>query len=240
MNNLKTSLTIGITVAAFSAGLFLIQPQVHTKEGKVVWQEHFTSGEEKGVPKGWRLEGKPGTPKTIFSIEKDPKDGEHFLQMEADKATASIITDAEGVDLKETPILRWKWRVDELPQGADGREKSKDDQAIGIYVGSGGMLSNKSVSYRWDTNTPKGSKGSATYGGGIAKVKWYTLRNKEEGTKKWIVEERNVAKDFEEAWGHLPKDIYVSVCCNSQYTGTEARADLEWIEFVSITDEDKK
>jgi len=150
------------------------------------------------------------------------------------------LTESSGIDIEKTPILRWKWRVGNLPPRGDGREAATDDQAIGIYVGSGGMLNNKSISYRWDTDTPKGAEGNVTYAGGIAKIKWYTLRNKYDPQDRWIIEERNVAEDFKKAWGYVPKDVYVSISSNSQYTAAEASADLDWIEFASGPDKSKK
>ena len=154
--------------------------------------------------------------------------------MEADSASASLITRIDDVDITKTPFLRWRWRAQSLPKGADGRVRAKDDQAIGIYVGAGNVLNNKCVSYRWDTVTPKGAEGNCAYGLGVTRVKWYTLRNEEDaGDGRWRIEERNVAEDFKKAWGFYPTEIYVSVSCNSHYTRARAAADLGWIEFVS-------
>jgi hypothetical protein len=36
------------------------------------------------------------------------------------------------VDLKKTPVLRWRWKAVRLPKGADGRGAVKDDQAVAI------------------------------------------------------------------------------------------------------------
>jgi len=161
---------------------------------------------------------------------------DNFLHMESDRASASLVTFAEGVDLTKTPVMRWMWRVTELPAGADGRIRAKDDQAIGIYVGSGTALNNKSISYRWDTLTPKGTEGSSAYGLGGVKVKWYTLRNGEDAKPGvWIAEERNIAEDFRKTWGFTPTNIYLSVSSNSQYTRSRAAADLCWIDFVSLS-----
>lgn len=207
------------------------------KKATVVWQESFSFDPEAGnspLPKNWIVQGKPGTLPAVFSIMTDSGKSSSFLHMEADRGSASVITNAPGVDLSKTPILRWRWRVTTLPESADGRVKSKDDQAIGIYIGTGSTFSNKSVSYRWDTDTPKGSEGNASYGLGTVKVKWYTLKNKEDAKDTWFTEERNVAEDFKQAWGFYPEEVYVSVSCNSQYTGSQAAADLDWIEFVSL------
>jgi len=153
--------------------------------------------------------------------------------MEADKASGNLITSVDGIDIAKSPLLRWRWRATVLPNGADGRVRALDDQAIGIYIGSGSTLSNKSISYRWDTETPKGTEGNCSYGMGTVKVKWFTLRNKEDvKDNAWLVEERNIAEDFKQAWGFYPEKIYLSVSCNSQYTGSRAGADLDWVEFT--------
>jgi hypothetical protein len=211
------------------------------KKATVVWRESFTPAPESSnstLPKDWLVKGKPGTLPAAFSMMIDKGKNITFLHMEADRGSASLITNAIGVDLSKTPILRWRWRVTTLPEGADGRIKTKDDQAIGIYVGTGSNFSNKSVSYRWDTETPKGAEGNAVYGLGTVKVKWYTVKNKEDASDGgWFTEERNVAEDFRQAWGFYPEKVYISVSCNSQYTGSQAAADLGWIEFVSFSAE---
>lgn len=195
------------------------------------WREDFSAAD--GMT-GWVKKPKPGTRQAVFSVVTDPDTGDSFLHMEADSASSSLVTRIEGIDIEKTPILRWRWRVNRLPDGADGRQKAKDDQAIGIYAGSGSMLNNKSVSYRWDTLTPLGSEGNCAYGLGTVKVRWHTLRNdKDSPGETWFIEERNLAEDFKNAWGYYPKDVYISVSCNSQYTGSRASADLDWIELDS-------
>ncbi len=208
------------------------------KKVKVAWREAFAPAPDAGnnaLPKNWVVQGKPGTLPAVFSTMIDSGKNIYFLHMEADRGSASIITNVTGVDLSRTPLIRWRWRATTLPEGADGRVRTKDDQAIGIYVGTGSTFSNRSVSYRWDTETPKGAEGNAAYGLGTVKVKWYTLKNKDDAKGGgWFTEERNIAEDFKQAWGFYPEEIYVSVSCNSQYTGSQAAADLGWIEFVSL------
>lgn len=203
----------------------------------VRWEADFSpaASQRAGAPpEGWRLEKKPGTRPATFSVEKGDAGAAAFLRMEADRASATLITRATGLDLREAPLLRWRWKATVLPEGADGRIRNKDDQAIGLYIGTGSALNNKSICYRWDTDTPKGAEGEAAYGFGGIKVKWYTLRNKQDAaTGEWYVEERNVAEDFKEAWGFYPDAVYISVSCNSQYTGTRAAAELSRIQFLS-------
>lgn len=226
----QIGISVGILICLLGIVVFVMRyfrPVVY----KIAWKEEFGKIGS-SLPAGWQLRGKPGTPKSVFSVQKEK--GVSFLHMEADKASASLICKPGNIDLEKAPYLRWRWRVKTLPRGADGRVKAKDDQAVGIYVGAGSMLNQKTVSYRWDTETPDGTEGKAIYGGGTVKVVWYTLRDKNDvGNGQWLVEERNFAEDFRKAWGYYPEKVYLSVSCNSQYTGTKAAADLDWIEFTA-------
>lgn len=191
------------------------------------WREDFRE-----LPKGAETKGKPGTPAAVFEAAdvKEAEDG-RALRMTADKASASYFIPIDGVDLRKTPVLRWRWRVTEFPAGADGRDEKKDDQAIGIYVGTGGLFGKTSLAYRWETDTPVATTGRATYAAGVVKVHWIGLRNKESGAG-FVVEERNVAEDWKaQVGGGVPKSVTLSISCNSQYTGTRASAELDWIEF---------
>jgi hypothetical protein len=197
----------------------------------VGWKATFDPSATADIPEGWRERGKPGTPLTDFTVKEDPATGDGILYVESNKASGSLITLAENVDLKKTPFLVWRWKVDEFPEGADGRTPAKDDQAIGIYIGDGSIFNNKSVSYRWDTETPVGTEGSSVYGAGTVRVKWITLRNKKDGPGKWFTESRNCLEDYKKAWGSVPKKLYISITSNSQYTGTRAEAAIEWIKL---------
>jgi hypothetical protein len=237
--NVRIIAILSIACVAVVAALVISHVTILKKEASVSWREDFASvykAEEDVLPVGWQLRKKPLTKPAVFSVKKYSGTDDAFLHMEADKASASLITKVDGVDLKKTPLLRWRWRAATLPEGADGRVKAKDDQAIGIYVGAGSALSNKSVSYRWDTETPRGAEGNCAYNLGRIKIIWYTLRSKNDARDdRWFIEERNVAEDFKKAWGFYPEIIYLSVSCNSQYTSSSAVADLDWIEFFSRT-----
>lgn len=204
---------------------------------KVGWREDFSDtviSRGNAVPKNWKIKGKPGTPVSVFTVKEGLDKESSVLYLVSDKSSGSLVTLIKDLDLEETPIMRWRWKVDILPEKADGRQASKDDQAIGMYIGDGSLLNSKSVSYRWDTITPKLTEGNAVYGMGAVKVKWITLRNSEDARKgEWFTESRDVLSDFKKAWGVVPKKLYISVTTNSQYTSSRASAELDWIEFIS-------
>lgn len=161
-----------------------------------------------------------------------------------DSATGAVLTvssvDATGalmcqpkVDLNKYPVMRWKWRAITLPKGADGRDPRKDDQAIVLYIGAKSFLKNKSISYRWETETPVGITGKASYGGGLVQVWYEVLQNKENHVGEWVVEERNVRDDFKKVYGYVPDEFALSIGTNSQYTGSSSKAQIEYIEFIA-------
>jgi hypothetical protein len=200
--------------------------------GKSLWREDFDR-----LSPAWQVKTKPGTKAAQFSVVRDEDSNEAYLHVSADRATGTLMLPLENVDLMKTPVLRWRWRVLTFPEGADGRDAGKDDQAIGIYVGcKSGLVGHKSVAYRWETLTPAGSEGTASYAAGLMKVKWYCSRNQETGKEgTFVVEERNVAEDFEAAYGFIPENVSLGISSNSQYTGTQAAAHLDWIEWVEAT-----
>ncbi len=192
------------------------------------------SGDAVGTaPKGWDFNGKSGTPPATLTVVKDPDTGKNILRLESKKASGTLINKslAGKINLNKTPLVRWRWKAALLPAGADGRDPKRDDQAIGIYFGYGMILRN-TLGFRWETDTPIGSKGKATYGAGMVKVKWEALRNNSSPLNEWIVEERNLAKDFRSSFREVPRKFAASVSINTQYTSTEGAAFLDYIEFL--------
>ncbi len=211
------------------------------------------AGEEAQKPDHWRLDfnamepdrklpdetwefqgGKMFVPKTQFIVRKHSEDpAKQVLSVEIDKSTgAMLFMLSDHVDLQKTPILRWRWRVHNLPKGADGRDPAKDDQPIAVYFGAGGALARRSVGYRWETETPLDSLMRYSYGGGIVKILTRSVRNKSDAVGEWHTEERDVAADFEREFGYLPKEFILSIGGNGQYTNSVTRAEIEFFEMV--------
>ncbi len=187
------------------------------------------------MPPRSEIRGRPGTPLALFEVVPSADAaGGHVLRMTADRASGALLVPVAGVDLERTPILRWRWRVIEWPADADGRRPDRDDQAIGLYIATDGLFRRTSLAYRWETLTPIGATGVASYAGGMVRVHWMALRNRESGTD-FLVEERNVAADWRAmTGGPPPKTFAISISCNSQYTGSRAAAELDWLEFSPV------
>ena len=186
------------------------------------------------LPDGWVLKGKLFTAKPPYEVVYDKDLKTDVLRIRADRASGTLLYDITGI-LQKYPIMRWKWRVDSLPKDADGRVPERDDQALSVYVGAG-RISTNSISYRWDTDTPKQTRGKASYGAGMVKVDWITLRNKEDKVGIWYVDQVNAAEDLKRiCGGKLPDhDVALSICSNSQYTRSDITAEIAYIEFLPL------
>lgn len=219
------------------AGLALLSEGITGDGRKVGWREDFSQANAKKFPVGWKFDGsKFMVARTQFRVEH-PADNSatgngNVLVVEANRSTGAIIT-IPGPDLKKYPILRWRWRVKNLPPNADGRT-DLDDQAVSVYFGAGGPLSRKSIAFRWETDMPIGHSDWLKYGAGIVTVKYQCIRNRTSPLNEWLVEERDVATEFEKVYGYLPppKLYVVSVSGNSQYTNSHTIAEIDYLELV--------
>ena len=182
------------------------------------------------IPDGWSYRGKPGTPDVKYEIVEDKELKHKVLHITSDKASGVIMVDCSDVDLKKYPIMRWRWKAVTLPTGADATVKSKDDQGIAVYVGYG-KLTQSSISYNWQTETPKGKSGSSTYNW-VVDVDWFTLRNKNDKMDTWFEEEVNVYDDMMKIFKKIPSSWALSISSNSQYTASKADVYLDYVEFV--------
>ena len=196
-----------------------------------VWSEDFSSPGKDDQPANWREEGcKVGVPATKCQVVR-LKNGTSVLRIQSNRSTGGVIV-APKVDLNKTPIMRWRWRVINYPNGADGRDPKKDDQPIGIYLGmEDGILKKKSLAYRWEDLTPKGFEGTVTYAK-ILTVHYITMQNNKAKAGDWITETRNVAADFKRIYGKVPRKFALSVIGNSQYTQSNTLAELDFVEFI--------
>ncbi|MBS1369087.1 MAG: DUF3047 domain-containing protein [Lentisphaeria bacterium] len=201
------------------------------------WREDFSKDkpDKKGFPEGWKQEGTlPGVPASKVSL----RDG--VLHLESDKSSGGLLRILKTVDLNKTPVMRWRWRSLELPKRGDGRDSDRDDQAVGLYLILPGFWQKKSLSYHYETETPKGQWGETSYLCGVVKVTFTVLRNETDTLGEWYVEERNVAEDLKKCYGEIPKEFAIGIISNSNNTASRAAAEIDYIEFVPAPAEKAK
>jgi len=177
----------------------------------------FSSGvDASGVPLGWELKERSG--KADFSVLKD---GDiHALCLRSEDTSFSLQRPVD-IDPREYPVLSWKWKVTELPEGGDFREWKKDDQAAQLFV----AFSNaKIIVYIWDTTAPQGWTDDA-WSPPFIRIKAIVVRSGHTETGRWISETRNAYEDYKALFGDEPPRIAgIRIQINSQHTETSGES----------------
>ena len=177
----------------------------------------------KGIPEGWKG-GNWGSPKYDFEVVE--VEGQQVLHLNSEGDSSTIARDIKGkVDLKETPILEWRWKITKLPRGGDGRKSETDDQAAQIYVTWPRFpeaLRSRIIGYIWDTTAPVGAtfKSEKT-----STVQYVVVESGPAKLGRFITEQRNVAEDFRKIYGAEPDaPAVVSISIDSDDTKSSAEA----------------
>jgi len=177
----------------------------------------FSQGvDAKGVPQGWQLKEKSG--KADFSVVKD---GDlNTLQLRSADTSFSIQKEVK-VDLKQYPVLSWKWKVTKLPKGGDFRKTKTDDQAAQLFLA---FTKTKSIVYIWDTTAPEGLMSEAI-APPLMTIKLVVVRSGPAELGKWITETRNIYEDYKKFYGEEPPPVKgMRLQINSQHTETSAES----------------
>jgi len=129
-------------------------------------------------------------------------DGRQAVHAVCDEGAASALYTRTEIDLRETPVIEWSWRVKETFSGIDERTRSGDDFAARIYlVDERSILRWRTVAlnYVWASEEPRGADWPNPY---TARVHMLAVRSgppAEPG--QWVTHRRNVRDDFEQFHG---------------------------------------
>lgn len=184
----------------------------------------------KGIPPGWKG-GNWGNPRYDFDIVD--VDGQRVLHLRSEGDSSTIAREIKGtVDLKQTPVLEWRWKVTKLPRGADARKSATDDEAGQVYVTWPRMpeaLRSRIIGYIWDTSAPVGSiiKSEKT-----GTVRYVVVQSGPGKLGQWITERRHVVEDYRKIYGEEPENPgALSITIDSDDTSSSAEAFVGTILF---------
>jgi hypothetical protein len=177
----------------------------------------------RGIPGEWKEQtwGKPA-----YDLEIVSDNGQPVLHLRSKGDNSTISRELTGsVDLNETPILEWRWKVMTLPTGGNACQKSTDDEAAQVYVAwvrSPEAVRSRIIGYVWDSTAPAGTicKSQKT-----ATVTYVVLRSGVDELGKWITERRNVVEDFRRIYGEAPDNpTALSLAIDSDDTRSSAES----------------
>jgi hypothetical protein len=181
--------------------------------------QEFSFNEDKALEK-WKkmiLNGEVN-----YSLMKYGDDG--FVSALSEK-TCSAIYYRVGYNLKNYPILSWKWKALEFPDISRGQTvQEKDDYAARIYVIFPflSFSSSKFLEYIWDPNLPVETILDSSFG---KNIKMIVARSGKMQNDDWVQENRNVYEDFKRAFGTNPPGVgAIALMCDADGTKSQAKA----------------
>lgn len=146
---------------------------------------------------GWKSKEFKG--QTQYQIAK--LDGLQALKADSN-ATASGLFHEQRIDLQKTPVMNWRWRIENRLGKIDEQTKAGDDFAARVYVlVSGGLVSwnTKAINYVWASTSPKGKTWPNPFAGEHAIM--VAVRSSSDKTGTWTIEKRNIRADFKQLTG---------------------------------------
>ncbi len=218
------------TLHRILSGLILLLAAVGWAQTGVVvveeWSRHRAGA--KGIPEGWKGQnwGTPAYDLTV--VEESPTKALHLKS----RNEGSTISKDVRVNLKDTPILEWRWKAVVLPTGGDLRKKETDDQAAQLYVTFPRFpeaLRSRIIGYVWDTSAPEGTiVGSEK----TSRVTYVVVRSGSKDLNRWTTETRNVWEDYKRIYGEEPGELRaVSIAIDSNDTNSNAESYMGAILF---------
>lgn len=214
----------------FFLNIGLLQAQMGPLEDtKIFFAEAFSIEEQKdGIPNGWKL--KKWTGRYHMSVIRE-ENGNDVLHMKSE-GTSFGLYKIMHVNLKEFPILTWRWKVEQLPLGGDVRSKNTDDQAAQVYVifpRFPALANSHMVGYIWENLTPKGLEVQSQKS---PNTRYVVLQSGPNLLGTWQTEKRNVYKDYIQLFGEEPSEVGgITLMIDSDDTQSFAESFFDHLQF---------
>ncbi len=247
-----------LSAAFFISAAIIVYLSMHlpaAATGRTVVVDTFSAASEGGIPKGWKTFKFPRSKKTTsYSLKEEG--GDWFVSA-VSVSSASAIYKEMGLNVKDTPILRWRWKVEGVLKKGDETKKEGDDYAARVYVAFdyephkagifervkhglaktlfGIDLPGHAINYIWANRL---KKDSAAWNPFTDKVIMIAVESGEYEAGRWVAEERNVYEDYRRYFNdeegaplEPPRVAGVAIMTDSDNTREEARAFYDDITF---------
>ena len=202
----------------------------------------LTAAEGDTPPAPWRVVGLPKTGKNLTRFDLVTLEGQRVLRISADNSYANLVHELPALALTPGTLLRWRWRLDQPLPLADLTRKSGDDVPVKVCVlfdmplTSLGLVERNLVRlarslsheylpaatlcYVWDNRLPVGTGLPNAF---TRRVRYLVLNSGTSQLKQWVTHERDLAADFQQAFGHeaagiLPPLVAILVGADSDTT----------------------
>lgn len=211
----------------------------------------FTGGITDAPPAPWQVVRLSDTvPPTRYRVRV--WDGVVAIEAEAE-ASMALLARPLKVDLTQTPVLCWRWRIDAPLQTADLSRKAGDDYAARVYVAFrlppdalgwslrtqialarrlfGANVPDAALNYIWDNRHPVGFDAPSPY---TDRTRLIVAQSGAAHAGRWVEERHDVLADAVRAFGDARvTPTLLAVASDTDNTGESARAGFADLHFVA-------
>ena len=201
----------------------------------------FSARPGSSLPQDWRVLKFKNKAPTTYALSEEA--GIAVVEATSSAAASGLIRPVDA-SAKDYPMLRWRWRVDNLIAKSDVRRRKGDDYPARIYVtfvydperaGVGQRIKYRAarllygeypphaaLNYIWARAEPVGSMVPNAY---TDRSRMIVVNSGEAGLGQWIDHARNIYEDYRLAFGEEPPPISgVAIMTDTDDTGERARA----------------
>jgi len=234
------------TACLFTALFFIC----HARSQEIINIGSF-SAVKKGeiLPSGWKpLYFRNISKHTVYSIVEE--NGLSAIMAKANASASGLIRETR-INPQEYPIIRWKWKVENILKKGDAGRREGDDYPARVYVTFqydptkagffekskyeaarllyGQYPPHSAINYIWESRLPVGSVLPNSY---TNRTMMFVVESGSEKLNRWIEEERNVYEDYRQTFGEAPTMISgVAIMTDTDNTGETATAYFGDIRF---------
>jgi hypothetical protein len=210
--------------------------------------DDFSSAAEGEFPSTWqwRLENASGD---VAKARKDGVDisrwvvrsdaGNKYLHVRDEyrpgpTVSLFIQTDKSGWRLSEHPVLSWRWRVNEIPPGADERYTETNDTPASVAVVYGTRFPFTPIVIRWVWSSTL-PVGAVAYRPGRGRPYIIVVGSGSDRLGEWVTVERNLVEDYRAIFGKEPPDEPKGIQLSTDANRTVgAASDADYDDFRAL------
>ncbi|MAZ86474.1 MAG: hypothetical protein CL693_02425 [Cellvibrionaceae bacterium] len=163
--------------------------------------------------------------------------GDHWVLKAEAQGQASALYRKVDIDLTQTPILKWRWRVDRALTVENPRQKDQDDYPARVYVVvRDGFFPWQvlSLNYVWANHALAQDSAHDSWNNPYTeRAMMIPLRDQQDGLKIWKSESVNIIEDFKRYFGKSVERIEgIAIMTDADNTGGHALAFYDGLTFT--------
>jgi hypothetical protein len=196
---------------------------------------------------GWRELPNPNKAENAYTATP-----EGAIEVVSENSVSTLYRPVDA-DIRERPILTWRWRVDEPAPATDLASKGEDDCSLAVYVGfpydpgdasflerlkrplvesmAGEEAPGRVLRYTFCGRHERGEVVESPHLGAAGFVR--VLRPTDSATSEWFTERVDLAADYREAFGEEPPNpVQIAIQADTDDTHSASRALVADLAFA--------